>query len=150
MTTGKHGKPHGMPRLQQGVENEQASNAPRVDRVGNGRNSYWSAIGKLAGCLLGSGFYVCGLGLECMGGQLKQPDPIWRVKVDHTRTESMRVIRNIRQGLVNEDDVDMLQNFVLFALALMQAEGPKKWELAKMNAEIMALQPGVKNAANRT
>lgn len=66
-------------------------------------------------------------------------DPVWRAKVDHTRKEAMRVIREIRSGQVSELDVDMLQNFVQFSLALMQAEGPKKWELAKMNAEIMNL-----------
>jgi hypothetical protein len=67
------------------------------------------------------------------------PDRVWQVKVDYTRTEAMRVIRDIRQGLVNEYDIDMLQNFVQFSLALMQAEGPKKWELAKMNAELINL-----------
>ena len=66
-------------------------------------------------------------------------DPIWQAKVDHTRREAMRVIRDVRQGYVDELDMDMLQNFVLFALALMQAEGPKKWELAKLNAELMSL-----------
>ena len=64
-------------------------------------------------------------------------DPMWQAKVDHTRKESMRVIRDIRQGYVNEIDIDMLQNFVMFALALMQAQGPKNWGLAKLNAELM-------------
>ena len=49
----------------------------------------------------------------------------------------MRILRDIRSGHVNEHDLDMLQNFIQFALALMQAEGSKKWELAKMNAELM-------------
>lgn len=66
-------------------------------------------------------------------------DPVWQLKVDHTRREAMRVISDIRRGFVNEHDMDMLHNFVQFALALMQAEGPKKWELAKLNAELMAL-----------
>lgn len=66
-------------------------------------------------------------------------DPVWQAKVDHTRREAMRVIGDIRRGFVNEHDMDMLHNFVLFALALMQAEGPKKWELAKLNAELMSL-----------
>ncbi len=66
-------------------------------------------------------------------------DPVWQSKVDHTRREAMRVIGDIRRGFVNEHDMDMLHNFVQFALALMQAEGPKKWELAKLNAELMAL-----------
>jgi hypothetical protein len=72
---------------------------------------------------------------------MKKHDPLWRAKVDHTRREAMRVIGHIRYGIVEEEDIDMLQNFVMFALALMQAEGPKKWELAKLNAEIMSLQP---------
>lgn len=66
-------------------------------------------------------------------------DPVWQARVDHTRREAMRVISDIRRGFVNEHDMDMLNNFVQFALALMQAEGPKKWELAKLNAELMAL-----------
>ena len=65
-------------------------------------------------------------------------DPIWRTKVTHTRREAMRVIREIRQGDVNEADLDMLQNFVQFSLALMLMEGEKKWARAKVNAEIMS------------
>ena len=64
-------------------------------------------------------------------------DPLWRVKVNHTRKEAMRVIREIRAGTVNEEDLDMLQNFVQFSLALMQMEGEKKWARAKVNAELM-------------
>jgi hypothetical protein len=66
-------------------------------------------------------------------------DPVWQAKVEHTRKEALRVVNDIRRGFVNEHDMDMLHNFVQFALALMQAEGPKKWELAKLNAELMAL-----------
>lgn len=58
----------------------------------------------------------------------------------------MRVIADIRNGKVNEEDIDMLQNFVQFSLALMQAEGPKKWELAKMNAELINYMKGDKRA----
>lgn len=65
-------------------------------------------------------------------------DPVWQARVDHTRSEAMRVLTDIRRGFVNEHDIDMLHNFVQFALALMQAEGPKKWELAKLNAELMS------------
>jgi hypothetical protein len=50
----------------------------------------------------------------------------------------MRVIREIRQGDVNEEDLDMLQNFVQFSLALMLMEGERKWARAKVNAEIMS------------
>jgi hypothetical protein len=65
------------------------------------------------------------------------PDPLWRNKVGHTRKEAMRTIRNIRAGDVNEIDLDMLQNFVQFSLALMLMEGEKKWARAKLNAELM-------------
>lgn len=70
---------------------------------------------------------------------MKLKDPIWKARVDHTRTEVMRTVRSIRSGTVDEEDFEKLQNFLLFALALMQAEGPKKWELAKLNAELMSL-----------
>lgn len=69
-------------------------------------------------------------------------DPLWRVKVNHTRKEAIRVIREIRAGTVNEEDLDMLQNFVQFSLALMQMEGEKKWARAKVNAEIMSYTKG--------
>ena len=68
---------------------------------------------------------------------MKSRDPIFQAKVDVSRKESMRILRDIRSGHVSEHDLDMLQNFIQFALALMQAEGSKKWELAKMNAELM-------------
>lgn len=70
---------------------------------------------------------------------MKKVDPVWRAKVDATRAGVMQAIREIRAGEIDEDSVDKLQNFCLFALALMQAEGPKKWELAKLNAELMSL-----------
>lgn len=68
---------------------------------------------------------------------MKHRDPVFQAKVDYSRRQAMRVIADIRNGKVNEEDIDMLQNFVQFSLALMQAEGPKKWELAKMNAELI-------------
>lgn len=52
----------------------------------------------------------------------------------------MGVFRKIRaEEPLDEEELDKLQNFCLFALALMQAEGPRKWELAKLNAELMSL-----------
>jgi len=50
----------------------------------------------------------------------------------------MRIIAEIRSGKVNEEDIDMLQNFVQFSLALMLMEGERKWARAKVNAEIMS------------
>jgi len=70
---------------------------------------------------------------------VKPIDPYWRAQVDATRTGMMKAIRSIRSGEIDEAEVDKLQNFCLFALALMQAEGSKKWALAKMNAELMSL-----------
>lgn len=69
---------------------------------------------------------------------MKGRDPIFQAKVDVSRKQTMRILRDIRSGHVNEHDLDMLQNFIQFALALMQAEGSKKWELAKLNAELMS------------
>jgi hypothetical protein len=51
----------------------------------------------------------------------------------------MRTISDIRQGVVNEEDIDKMQNFAMFALALMLMEGDKKWARAKINAELMSL-----------
>jgi len=65
------------------------------------------------------------------------PDPKWRTTVTHTRKEAMRTIRNIRAGDVNEEDLDKLNNFIQFALALMLIHGEKSWARAKLNAEIM-------------
>lgn len=67
-------------------------------------------------------------------------DPEWQARVDATRKGAMNVIRAIKAGEVDEEQLDMLNNFVQFSLALMQMEGPKKWARAKINAEIMALQ----------
>jgi len=75
---------------------------------------------------------------------MKKIEPYWRAKVDATRTGVMKTIKSVRAGEVNEEDIDKLQNFCLFALALMQAEGPKKWELAKLNAELMSFMKEVK------
>lgn len=72
----------------------------------------------------------------------RHPDLTFQHRVDHTRTEAMRVLSDVRRGYVNADDLDMLSNFVQFSLALMQMEGPKKWALAKINAEIMSLNRG--------
>jgi hypothetical protein len=77
-----------------------------------------------------------------------KPDLEWRVKVDHVRREAMQTIRDIRSGEVDAEQMDKLQNFLLFSLALMQMEGPKKWELAKLNAEIMSFSLGEPSSTN--
>jgi len=68
-----------------------------------------------------------------------EPTYQWQGTVDHTRKEAMRTIADIRRGVVNEEDVDKLSNFVQFSLALMLMEGDKKWARAKINAELMNL-----------
>lgn len=67
------------------------------------------------------------------------PTPAWQRTVLHTRHEAMRVIHAIRDGSVDEVDLEKLQNFVQFACALMEMEGPAKWSLAKVNAELLFL-----------
>lgn len=62
----------------------------------------------------------------------------WKLTVAHTRREAMRTLREIRAGTVSEEDLNKLNNFVQFALALMQEEGPKKWALAKVHAELFS------------
>jgi hypothetical protein len=44
---------------------------------------------------------------------------------------------SIRHGMVDEEELEKLQNFLHFALALMQLSGPQKWTQAKFNAELM-------------
>jgi len=65
-------------------------------------------------------------------------DPIWHAKVAVFRRETMRTIRDIRGGDVNEEDIDKLNNFIQFCLALMLIHGEKSWARAKVNAEIMS------------
>jgi hypothetical protein len=67
-----------------------------------------------------------------------EPTREWQATVDHTRREAMRTIGEIRRGSVNKEDLDKMQNFIMFALALMLMEGDKKWARAKMNAELMS------------
>lgn len=66
-------------------------------------------------------------------------DPQWQAQVDATRMGVMQAIRAIQSGTIDEIELEKLQNFCLFALALMQAEGSKKWARAKLNAELMSL-----------
>lgn len=74
--------------------------------------------------------------------KLHNKDPIWQTQVDATRAGVMKTIRAIKAGEVDELDIERLQNFCLFSLALMQAEGSKKWARAKLNAELMSLMKG--------
>jgi len=61
----------------------------------------------------------------------------WQAVIDGNRTGIMNVIEGIRRGEVDELELEKLNNFVQFSLALMQLSGPHKWAQAKMNAEMM-------------
>jgi hypothetical protein len=61
----------------------------------------------------------------------------WQAIIDGNRIGITNVIRNIRNGEVDELELEKLNNFVQFSLALMQLSGSTKWARAKMNAEMM-------------
>ena len=52
------------------------------------------------------------------------------------RRNNTRVLNDIRRGMVNEDDMDKLQNFVQTGLALMAMVDVKTFRQAQRNAEI--------------
>ena len=64
-------------------------------------------------------------------------DSNWQATIDGNRIGIMNVIDGIRRGEVDELELEKLNNFVQFALALMQLSGPTKWAQAKLNAEMM-------------
>jgi hypothetical protein len=67
----------------------------------------------------------------------RKDDYDWQAVIDGNRTGITNVIRGIRNGEVDELELEKLNNFVQFSLALMQLSGPTKWAQAKMNAEMM-------------
>lgn len=62
-----------------------------------------------------------------------------RKYVDNYRANVMRVLRDIRAGIVNEEDVDKLQNFCQASLALWNIVDMRTIQSAWTNAEIMGL-----------
>jgi hypothetical protein len=70
---------------------------------------------------------------------LKKPrhDTHWEATINGYRIGVMRVINSINKGEVEEEELEKLNNFAQFALALMEISGSEKWERAKMNAEMM-------------
>jgi hypothetical protein len=68
----------------------------------------------------------------------RKEDYDWQAIIDGNRIGITNVIRGIRNGEVDELELEKLNNFVQFALALMQLSGPDKWARAKMNAEMMS------------
>ena len=67
----------------------------------------------------------------------KQIDYDWQAVIDSNRIGITNVIAGICKGEVDEFELEKLNNFVQFALALMQLSGPTKWAQAKFNAEMM-------------
>lgn len=67
----------------------------------------------------------------------KKPDYDWEAIINGNRIGTTHVFNSIRNGKVDEEELEKLQNFVQFALALMQLAGPDKWAQAKLNAEMM-------------
>ena len=67
----------------------------------------------------------------------KKIDYDWQAVIDGNRTGIINVINGIRRGEVDELELEKLNNFVQFSLALMQLSGPTKWAQAKLNAEMM-------------
>lgn len=72
----------------------------------------------------------------------KKIDFDWQAVIDGNRIGVLRVIENIRKGEVDEIELEKLNNFVQFSLALMQLSGPQKWAQAKLNAELMSFMKG--------
>ena len=62
----------------------------------------------------------------------------WEAVVNGNRIGVTQVMDSIRNGVVDEEELEKLYNFVQFSLALMQLAGPDKWAQAKMNAEMMS------------
>jgi len=67
----------------------------------------------------------------------KKYDPNWEAVINGYRIGVMRVISSINKGEVEEIELEKLNNFAQFALALMEIAGPEQWTRAKLNAELM-------------
>jgi len=67
----------------------------------------------------------------------RKDDYDWQAVIDGNRIGIAKVFESIRSGEVDEIELEKLQNFVQFSLALMQLSGSTKWARAKMNAEMM-------------
>lgn len=55
------------------------------------------------------------------------------------RTGAMKVMRDIRNGVVEEEHLDMLNNFIQLSLALMSISDPGSIDRAMKHAEILDL-----------
>ena len=72
----------------------------------------------------------------------QKPDHEWDAIINGYRIGVMRVINNINKGEVEETELEKLNNFAQFALALMEISGRDKWERAKLNAEMLMYMRG--------
>jgi hypothetical protein len=79
----------------------------------------------------------------------KKIDFDWEAVINGNRIGVHQVIESIRKGEVDEQELEKLQNFVQFALALMQLSGPEKWARAKMNAEMMNYMRNINEERHR-
>jgi hypothetical protein len=59
-------------------------------------------------------------------------------RVTVIREKAMATIAAVRRGEVSEDELDKLQNFVLFSLALIPMMGENAWKRAKKHAELLS------------
>jgi hypothetical protein len=67
----------------------------------------------------------------------RKEDYDWQAVIDGNRIGIAKVFESIRNGEVDELELEKLHNFAQFSLALMQLSGSTKWAQAKMNAEMM-------------
>jgi hypothetical protein len=72
-------------------------------------------------------------------------DHNWEAQINGNRIGVMQVLSSIRKGEVDEQELEKLQNFLQFSLALMQLCGPTKWAQAKFNAELTGYLKGEKS-----
>lgn len=62
----------------------------------------------------------------------------WLAIVDANRAGVVKALSSIEAGEVDELELEKLNNFLQFSLALMELCGPEKWARAKLNAELMS------------
>lgn len=62
--------------------------------------------------------------------------------VEVYRQNTMRTLRDVRKGMVNELDLDKIQNFVQTSLALMQIVSVDTFRHAQRNAELLGFFKG--------
>lgn len=69
---------------------------------------------------------------------MKKKEFTQRELIDIYRTNVSRVLKDLRNGCVNEEDLDKLDNFCKISLALMYMVPVSRFRMAQANAEIMS------------